>query len=133
MRAGDYSIHLVPAAKALNMNNIVGKDLGTNKASSKKIEAVGEAKTANNARAKRDNSVTARITAFANNFYHAAGKDAASARQHLQVFRSYKYMEGSGKEMWKEDLRCAAYVRGGCQLRFGTVSFLFLPVVAAVY
>ena len=98
MRAGDHGNHLVDAAKASNVNNIVVKDFGTSKATSEKMEAVDWAKTANNARAKGDNDVTARIRAFANNFYHAAGKEAASARQHLQVFRSCKYMEDRAKK-----------------------------------
>ncbi|EOA86489.1 uncharacterized protein SETTUDRAFT_30824 [Exserohilum turcica Et28A] len=98
VRAGDHGNHLVDAAKASNVNNIVVKDFGTSKATSEKMEAVDWAKTANNARAKGDNDVTARIRAFANNFYHAAGKEAASARQHLQVFRSCKYMEDRAKK-----------------------------------
>ncbi|USP75517.1 hypothetical protein yc1106_02791 [Curvularia clavata] len=98
VRAGDHGIHLVPAAKASNVNNVVVKDLGKNPATGETMEAVDWAKTANNARANGDNGVTARISAFTNSFYHAPGKDAASARQHLQVFRSYKYMEDRAKK-----------------------------------
>ncbi|CAG5149964.1 uncharacterized protein ALTATR162_LOCUS2503 [Alternaria atra] len=98
VRAGDHGIHLVPAAKASSVNNIVVKDLGTNKATGDQMESVDWAKTANEARSRGDNDVTNRIRAFTNSFYHAAGPGSASARQHLQVFRSYKYMEDRAKK-----------------------------------
>lgn len=94
MRAGDHGIHLVPAARASDVNNIVVQDLGINRATGERMETVDWAKTANQARANGDHDVTNRIQTFNKNFYHTPGDDESRrARQHLQVFRSYKYIE----------------------------------------
>ena len=80
------------------MNNIAVKDLGTDPVSGNGMQSVDWARTANNARANGDTTVGARITAFCNTFYHGTTEDAKVARKHLQVFRSYKYMENRAKK-----------------------------------
>lgn len=95
-RAGDHGPHLIPAARA-NLNGITihTQNLGNNPATGALWETVDWARTANDARANGVADAQTRIRDFLDDFYRGTAntQSARQARQHFQVFRTYKRVQ----------------------------------------
>lgn len=91
-RAGDHGPHLIKGANTgLGASMAVHtQDLGNNPFNGDKWETVDWAKTANEAKTAGVPDVDGKINGFLADWYRGNDQKFKSAREHYQVFKSYK-------------------------------------------